>query len=226
MPFAVENSDRLMYISVHDGRMSWCWDMQVNPQQHSCVTIKEDEKGHISIFLHNPEPRWIKINREDRTFPKDAVETYQRPDEVVVYLAKLYFNPYGMARFARYLTGVWSENGKFCLDPDLLFRFDPLNGLALHLRNGKFEIDKHKLFTVDVLVARKYAWVKAQRGNLIPPNAVKTTLLVSGSSVERYVGRVGGEKVCAVSITDGMIEVFMDINSSKTTSGEILLLTC
>ena len=69
--------------------------------------------------------------------------------------------------------------------------------------------------------------MKAQRGNIIPPNAVKTTLftLFHGIAEERYVGRTGGEKVCAVSIADGMIDYFIDINGSKTTSGDIILLT-
>lgn len=96
-PFAMENSDRLMYISVQDGSRSWCsrWDMQVNPQHYSCVTIKEDETSHISVFPSNPVPRWIQNNKGDASFLSDAVKVHQRSDNVVVYmyLAKVNYNP-------------------------------------------------------------------------------------------------------------------------------------
>ena len=239
MPFAVEiceERDRLMYTSVHEGNRSWCWDMQVNPRQYRCVTIKEDEEGHISIEPSNPEPRWIKINKEDGTFPNNPVKIHQRPDNVEVYLAKVNYKPTktaeavaaagAVARWMyvppvalvagavagkqisedlEYYSGVWRENEE------------------LHREKipGRFRPDIDQFVTVDLLLAKEYAWVNAQRGNIILPNAVKTTLL----SEERYVGRVGGGKVCAVSITDGMIDYFIDINSTKTTSGEILLLT-
>lgn len=224
MPFAVETSDRLMYISVHDESKSWCWDMQVNPQLYGCVTIKEDEKGHISIFPSNPEPRWRRTTKEYPIFPSDAVELYHRSDNVVVYLAKVNYDPRkdessatGFVNFKfpvfghvpvainGFLDGVWDGNGTLCKEY-------PLGGLD-------------ELFTEDLLLASKYEWVKAQRGNIIPPNAVKTTLLLNGSPTETYVGRVGGEIVCIVSITDGMVGYFTDKKGSQATSGEILLLT-
>ena len=207
-PFAVENNDNLMYISVHDGSKSWCWDMQVNPQQYGCVTIKEDDEGRISVFPSNPEPRWVQENKGNPGFPSDAVKVYQRSDHVVVYLAKVnlkfpFFQQLLLAQeaqgaFSQYLTGVWRENGKLCWKS----------------RPG-LEID-----TLDLLQAGRYEWVKAQRGNIMPPNAVKTGFK------EWCVGRVDGENIRAVSITDGMIDYFTNFNGSrKTTSGDILLLT-
>lgn len=212
-PFAVENNDRLMYISVHDGSSSWCWNMQVNPQQYGCVTIKEDKPSRISVFPSNPEPRWVQEDKGNPAFPSDAVKVYQRSDHVVVYLAKvnLKFDNLFMQQFVfaqgaqgaqgavfQYPTGVWRENGKLCWKS----------------RSG-LEID-----TLDLLRARRYEWVKAQRGNIMPPNAVKTGFK------EWCVGRVDGENICAVSITDGMIDYFTDFNGYKlTTSGDILLLT-
>ena len=218
-PFAVENSDRLMYISVHDGSRSWCWDMQVNPRQYGCVTIKEDKTSRISVFLSNPEPHWFQENKENPSFPKDAVKVHQRSDHVVVYLAKVNWKhklyPLALASLearehhregvvyqdGKDLTGVWRENGKLCEAS----------------RRGL------EISTLDLLRARKYEWVKAQRGNIMPPNAVKTT--IEFGARERYVGRVGGEKISTVSITDGMISYFTDIYGFKTTSGDILLLT-
>ena len=92
------------------------------------------------------------------------------------------------ASSSQYVTGVWRENGKLCW-----------------MSRPGLEID-----TLDLLQARKYEWVKAQRGNIMPPNAVKTGFK------EWCVGRV---------ITDGMIDYFTDFNDSRTTSGDILLLT-
>ena len=135
MPFAVENNDRLMYISVHDGSRSWCWDMQVNPQQYGCVTIKEDETSRISVFPSNPEPQWFQKTfnsyfwhlaltfvpslgdiygrnpalqeyMENNDFPSDAVKVYRRSDNAVVYLAKVNYNNYPRWK---YLTGVWKK---------------------------------------------------------------------------------------------------------------------
>lgn len=126
---------------------------------------------------------------------------------MVVYLAKVNFNLKSFTVQFEYLTGVWRENGKLC------------GQYGRGLPGGMSQLSE------DLLLARKYEWVKAQRGNIIPPHAVKTTILVGGRREERYVGRVGGEIVCAVSITDGMIDYFTDHNGSKSTSGEILLLT-
>ena len=217
-PFAVENSDRLMYISVHDGSRSWCCDMPMNPQQYGCVTIKEDETSRISAFPSNPKPHWFRENKEIPAFPSDAVKVYERSDYVVVYLAKVNQKPDVIQLAAavsigmvipdhKYFTGVWIENEKLCLESR--------RGLEIEIYD----------FTLDLLLARKYEWVKAKRGNTMPPNAVKTTIGFGARHEERYVGRVGGENVCAVSIRDGMIDYFTDINGFKTTSGDILLLT-
>ena len=84
----------------------------MNPQQHGCVTIKEDETGHISIFLSNPEPRWKQINPDDLTFPSKGFKVQQRPDNVIVYLAKVIYNasPFLSPDWkASFLFGVWQE---------------------------------------------------------------------------------------------------------------------
>ena len=89
MPFAVENIDRLMYISSHDGKNSWGWDTQVDPQLLGCVTVKEDKNGRISIFPSNPEPRWIQCDLEKPSFPSNAVKAHQKASNVTVCLAKV-----------------------------------------------------------------------------------------------------------------------------------------
>ena len=200
--------------------------MQVNLKQYGCVTIKEDETSRISVFPSNPEPRWFQENKENPTFPSDAVKVHQRSDNVVVYLAKVNYKPEaareqfpagallhpGMTMQDQdYLTGVWRENGKLCRDK----------------RSGVVSLQFDMFVTVDLLLSKKYEWVQAQRGNIMPPNAVKTTILFYAAGGEQYVaiGRVGSENICAVSIIDGMIGYFIDIKGSKTTSGDILLLT-
>lgn len=219
-PFAVENSDRFMYISVHDGSASWCWNMQVHPQQYGCITIKEDRNGYISIIPSNPEPRWIQINKNDPSFPRDAVTVHQRSNNTVVYLAKVNYTRIGKVRDPlrgviempfqneTYLTGVWRENGIF----------------SRGYKSSILPSMNHE-FKEDLLLARKYEWVKAQNGNKIPPNAVKTTLLIKGRNEELYVGRVGGERICEVFHSNGLISYFTDNSGSWTYSGEILLLT-
>ena len=203
MPFAVENSDRLMYISVHDASRSWCWDVPVSPRQYGCVKIKEDGEGHISIFPFNPEPRWNRIDPEKlpTTHLRNAVNVHQTSTNVVVYVAKVVAVvwPRRIPFTIDLYTGVWIENGKFSF-------------------NG---IPKFSGVTVDLLFAQKYEWVKAQRGNIIPPNAVK----IVRNHREQYVGRVGDEKLCLISIIDGMITYFTDREGYLNTSGEILLLT-
>lgn len=217
MPFAVGNS-RLMYISVHDGSRSWCWNMPVNPQQYGCVTIKEDVNGYISIIPSNPEPHWIQHNENEPTFPSEAVRVHRRSNNTEVYLAKVSYTANlkmshplyrGVRIEKQYLTGVWRENGNFCRG----HKFSILPSMANHE------------FNEDLLLAREYEWVKAKYGNKIPPNAVKTTLLIKGRNEELYVGRVGGERICQVSHSNDMINYFTDNSGSWTDSGEILLLT-
>ena len=207
MPFAVENSDRLMYISVHDASRSWCWDMPVSPRQYGCVKIKEDGEGHISIFPFNPEPRWNRIDPKmlPTTSLRNAVKVHQTSTNVVVYVAKVvavWFPGHGHVSTINFYTGAWIENGKFSF-----------NGISPDI-----------CVTVDLLFAQKYEWVKAQRGNIIPPNAVKI-VNHKGNHKEQYLGRVGDEKLCAISITDGMITYFTDHEGYRNTSGEIILLT-
>lgn len=211
IPFAVENIDRLMYISVHDGSDSWGWDMPLDPHVYGCVTVKEDETGRISIFPSNPEPRWIQCNKENPTFPRDTVKVHVRPDYVAVYLAKTRIFTYGI-NTNTFLTGVCKENGKLCRYNGQ--SFDEQWSKMLGIRT-----------TVDLLVATKYEWAKAQRGNEISPNAVKTVVLFNGKAEEGYVGRVGGEISCVITITDGRINYFVTGKGSKSTSGEVLLLT-
>ena len=80
---------------------------------------------------------------------------------------------------------------------------------------------------IEILFATSYEWVKAQLGNVIPPNAVKTSVVHTFGSTpeEQYLGRVCGEIVCGVTITDGMIDYFAPKFGTKTTSGEIIPLT-
>lgn len=206
MPFAVESFDHLMYISVHDGNNCWGWDVQVDPQLFGCVTIKEDQNGRISVFPSNPEPQWMQFNT-NLTFPSGLVKVHQRPDNVVVYLAKVGgFDMFSLKNML-FPTGVWRENGTLCMQSSF-------EKLLLSLYR-----------TVDLLLATKYEWARAQRGNVIPPNAVKTIFLNNGNPEEQYLGRVGGELVSGITIADGRLDYFVPVKGLKSTSGEVLLLT-
>lgn len=62
---------------------------------------------------------------------------------------------------------------------------------------------------IDVLGNLGYEWAKAQRGNPIPPNAVKTSVYISKKREERYVVRLNGEIVCGITAVEGMIDYFI-----------------
>lgn len=223
-PFAVEGSDRSMYISVYDTTEKewWCLNMPVHPKQYGCVAIKEDDRNHISVLPHNPEPLWFQTNNRNPTFPNDAIRVHERSDGVAVYLAKVTYIPSPgemylgalLANVSRvipdheYATGVWKENGELC-------------------RVKKYGSETDGKVTLDLLLAKKYEWVRAQRGDKMPANAVKTNVTITrfAGSEERYVGRLGGEMICAVSITDGNISHFTAFNGVENFSGDILLLT-
>ena len=85
LQFAVENDDRLMYLSVHDGnKKMWVKDIAVNAQSYGCVTVKGDQR-RISVGLSNPEPRWIECKEQvdDGSFPTGLVQVHRRPDNTL-----------------------------------------------------------------------------------------------------------------------------------------------
>lgn len=223
-PFAVEHSEQLMYISVYDATEKewWCVNMPVNPQQYGCVAIKEDERNRISVLPYNPEPLWFQTNKRNPTFPNDAIRVHERSDGMAVYLAKVTYIPsagevslgalLANVRYVipdhEYHTGVWKENGELC-------------------RVKKYGSETDGEVTLDLLLAKKYEWARAQCGDEIPPNAVKTNVTITrfAGGEERYVGRLGGEMICAVSITDGKISHFTTFKGVENFSGDILLLT-
>ena len=178
------------------------------------AVLKLKKKDNISIVPSNPEPHWSRINQKYPIFPSDAVKVHQTSTNEVVYVAKLmktHVDPLEFMikahEYPEFLTGVWKENGQFSYNEKQKF-----------FHSTKVEID--------VLKAGNYEWVKAQRGNVIPPNAVKTTIRYNRRLEEQCVGRVGGARVYGVSITDGMINYFTDIyGHNVATSGDILLLT-
>ena len=200
LPFAVENADRSMYVSVHDGNMMWDTDMAVNPKTYGCVTIKGDRKG-ISLRLTNPEPRWVECKKTDRSFPSGMVKVHHRPDNVPVYMAKVILSVGGRVGFD-WLTGVWREHGKLCNGGD------PIGTPA--------EATKE----LNVLLATGYEWVKAERGNAIPPNAAKASI----GRQHVYVGRINGDTACCISELDRMFNCFATLDNRSST-GEVLLLT-
>lgn len=220
----MENSDRLMYISVQDGSRSWCsrWDMQVNPQHYSCVTIKEDETSRISVFPANPVPRWIQNNKGDASFPSDAVKVHQRSDNVVVYmyLAKVNYNPDVLVQLVAAAPLGLGPSGTYGY-PVSHWGLDRKWKVMQDEKTGSCSTRDRQVCCSRTIVGEKIWMCESPRGNIIPPNAAKTTLLFDARPWERYVERVDSKYVCAVSIIDGMIGYSTDINGSKTTSGDI-----
>ena len=91
--------------------------------------------------------------------------------------------------------------------------------------NGKFmptELSEKK-----VLSATKYEWVKVERGNHVPANAVRVS--VKDGSQHEYLGRADGDRACGITEVNCMFDQF--ISSTRegkkviASSGEVLLLT-
>ena len=220
------DKDRLMYISVHDGSTMWITDMPVNPRAYGCVTIKENQHG-ISGQPSNPKPRWIRANAENddnrSLISEGLVEVYSRQSpSVSVYFGQVAFSTAELPPVILFscLCGVRFEPERpFCLTDTV----PPLRNLELSL---KFIHGFNKVVSsTDLLANPGYEWVEAQRGNTVPPNAVKTSVCEQGRGKEWYLGRINGDTVCGITKIDGMIDYFVPSEGSKTTSGEILLLT-
>lgn len=182
MPYAVENINRSIYISVHDSENMWVQDMPMNPLLYGCVTVLDDHEGRISVLPSNPEPCWIQT--EDSAFnPKDLVSVKQGKDTMGYVVKVIETNTLCVASSEEETPG-----------PSLEF-----------------------------LSATGYEWLKVQRGNPIPPNAVKTSVGFHGTS--RYIGRTGGQTLRGIIATGGLVDLFTNHLGNRITSGEILVLT-
>lgn len=222
-PFALENM-KIVYISVHDGSTMWGTDFPVNPCKYGCVTVKGDQTDGINVHPSNPKPHWIRCERSKEEFilPSQSLVTVnsrQSPD-VSVYFTQI-TKKLGTAPrpVQSYLYGVRQELGTPLRITDL--PTPPIYvGLSLvpHIVN-LMTVD------VDVLSDTGYEWVKVQRGNEVPPNAVKANVHDYSTNYELYLGRINGEIVCGISEIEGLIDYFVPLKGSQATSGEILLLT-
>ncbi|XP_022785386.1 uncharacterized protein LOC111325768 isoform X1 [Stylophora pistillata] len=198
MPFPAENDGHIMFVSVHDGNKVWSTNMPVDPTNYGCITIKGDRKG-ISVSPSNPKPRWIKFKERAPSFPRaDLVEVNRGPDENPVYFGT-----------------IWKNNiiDEIC-------------------EVSKTDIKKNNYYQwsgfPSLLSATGYEWVKVQRGNLIPVNAVSVSV---GDGFRRvFLGHVNGDRACGITDVDRMLDQFVSLNDNSkmnniATSGEVLLLT-
>ena len=193
MPYAVENIDRSIYISVHDSENMWVQDMPMNPRLYGCVTVSDDHEGRVSVRPSNPAPCWIQ--GEDPAFnPKDLVIVQQGKD-TAVYVAK------------HAETGEW---------------IDKVPLLTIKLSTNSLSVAWSPL---EFLSATGYEWLKVQRGNPIPPNAVKTILRVGWYNRSSYIGRTDGQIPRGIIATEGLVDYFFSNPNNRETSGDILVLT-
>ncbi|KAJ7384910.1 hypothetical protein OS493_018597 [Desmophyllum pertusum] len=223
-PFALENM-KIVYISVHDGSTMWGTDFPVNPCKYGCVTVKGDQTDGINVHPSNPKPHWIRCERskEEFIFPSQSLVTVnsrQSPD-VSVYFAQITKKISTAPRSLQsYFCGVRQELGTPLRITDL--PKPPVPGVYVY---ASFVLVNLATVDVDVLSDTGYEWVKVQRGNEVPPNAVKANVYNLFMNYEQYLGRINGEIVCGISEIEGLIDYFVPLDGSKATSGEILLLT-
>ena len=225
MPFPAENDDHLMYVSVYDGDTMWCTDSAVDPKRYGCITIKGDREG-ISVSPSNPKHCWVEWEENDSSFSTtNLVEVKQRSNKIPVYLGKAIWSGvmFGQQQKFVLVCEVWQENGKLCAYPGKVTYVLLPSGPSLFLTPIEFS-------KVEVLSATKYEWVKAQRGNPVPVNAVR--LSVKDGSQHVYLGRANGDTACGITEVDGMFDQFIASKSIYSfghelieSSGEVLLLT-
>lgn len=192
-------NDNLLYISVHDGNKVWCTSMPVDPTHYGCITIKGDKKG-ISVCPSNPKPNWRGFKERAPSFSKaDLVEVNRGPDQIPVYFGT-----------------IWKNNS-----------VDEICEVS------ETDIEKRNYYqwsgAPSFLSVPRYEWVRVQRGNPIPVNAVSVSV---GDGFRRgvYLGRVNGDRACGITEVDRMFDQFVSLNNNSTmnniaTSGEVLLLT-
>ena len=203
MPYAVESIDRSIYISVHDSENMWVQDMPMNPRLYGCVTVTDDHEGRISVLPSNPAPCWIQT--EDPAFnPKDLVFVQQGRD-TAVYVAK----HIEVAKLVGWIDKVPFQENKLST-----------NSLFVALSEKKIAGPP-----LEFLSATGYEWLKVQRGNPIPPNAVKTILRVGRYNRSIYIGRTDGQIPSGIIATEGLVDYFFSNPYDRETSGEILVLT-
>lgn len=231
MPFPAENDDQLMYVSVHDGDKMWCTDTAVDPKRYGCITIKGDREG-ISVAPSNPKPCWVEWEENDSSFSTtNLVEVKQRSNKIPVYLGKAIWPGALLDQEQKYVLvcEVWQENGKLCAYPGKVSMnvikapIQPSWAVAASFIPIEFS-------KVKVLSATKYEWVKAERGNPVPVNAV--TVSVKDGSQHVYLGRANGDTACGITEVDGMFDQFIASKNIYSfgkeliaSSGEVLLLT-
>ncbi|KAL9969466.1 hypothetical protein ACROYT_G021686 [Oculina patagonica] len=228
-PFALENTRKDMniaYISVYDEYASWSTDMPVHPDTFCCVTVKGDRQNGINIRPFNPKPRWIQENRKDVdvSLPSQGLVVVhsRRSPTVSVYLGKITYSTANLPPVIQgsFLCGVRYESGKRSC----------FTNVPPHENVREVFGREGTVVSVDVLANPGYEWVKAQRGNTIPPNAVKTSVyrsngrflafLRSKKREEWYLGRISSDTVCGITEVEGMIDYFVP-NQGFPAGGEV-----
>ena len=227
MPFPAENDDHLMYVSVHDGDTMWCTDSAVDPKRYGCITIKGDREG-ISAPPSNPKHYWVEWEKNDSSFSTtNLVEVKQRSNKIPVYLGKAIWPGAMFDQEQKYVLvcEVWQENGKLCAYPG-----EVSSSVITAPFSTGFSPIPVEFSEVKVLSATKYEWVKAERGNPVPVNAVRVS--VKDGSQHVYLGRANGDTACGITEVGGMFDQFIaskNIYSFSSeliaSSGEVLLLT-
>ena len=210
MSFAAEvaNNGSGMYASLYDQSKLWIMDYEVNCARYGCVFVKRHIQPSFpmpteTLYLHqaNPEPVWVPRRTGD-SFPGGIIKVGSNAVKGDVY--------YGRS----------SDGGtKPCT---VTTKADRSSTVLVHrwfsVLNGE------ELLNGELLKDTGHEFIRASRGDPVPPNAVIGG--VNASEGTLYLGRVGGNIPCSVSIESGRIKCFCFHagNGKQVQSGEVLVL--
>lgn len=214
MSFAAEvtNNETHMYASLYAQSKLWIMDYEVNCVRYGCVFVKSDlhlgmaspfSETTETLYLHlaNPEPVWMPRKTGDR-FPGGIIKAGSNAVDGNLY--------YGRS----------SHDGtKPCTVTTKSDNTDSATSVY-----SWFSVNGEELLKGELLKDTGHEFVRASRGDPVPPNAVIGG--VSASEGTLYLGRVGGNIPCSVSIESGRIKYFCfyEGNVKQVQSGEIIVL--
>lgn len=185
-----------MWASLYARSKLWIMDYKVDYVNFGCLFVKQTSSlGAFYLIQANPEPVWISAKKGDAV-----------PDGIVK-------------------TGSSATNGfEYYVGRSILAIPCPvasMNGQCNSWIPGESENEE----SGELLRDTGYQWIRASRGDPIPPNSV--IVGVRGAEGSVFLGRVGREP-CSIITENGKIKDFCYFplgEETRVANGEVIVLT-